>query len=323
MHTWPRASAIPRPTSTSRGATITRWRSHSADSGFFVLDWADDKVYVYLASGQHSPASDFDLDPGNQDPEGIAFGDGRLFVPDESDARVYAYLASGLRNPASDLDYNLDSVNRLPRTIAFGDGRLFIVDSRFGRMQLWAYLAWIQEDSAPGGQYERLDAWRVSEGSVQFSSLPEAECFGPALVDGATYTVHASNWQTRPDENGTWADVPGTNRSGEICSFTPTAPGQYRGVADVSVNGKRGWYQSGNSLTAATVEGADDEALLYLANDNRQPQGIAARDGKLFVVERWYKKVYAYLPSGPRDAASDFDHRPGQCQPNGNRCGER
>ena len=280
------------------------------DSRFFVLDRADDTVYVYLASGQHSPASDFDLESGNQDPMGIAFGDGRLFVADRSDAKLYAYLASGLRNPASDLDYNLDSGNRLPRRIAFGDGRLFVVDSRLGRMQLWAYLPWIQEDSAAGGQYERLDAWRVSEGSVQFSSLPEGDCFGPDIVDGATYTVHASNWQTRPDESGTWADVPGTNRPGEICSFAPTAPGQYRGVADLSVNGKRGWYKSGNSLTAATVEGADDEALLYLSGDNRQPRGIAARDGRLFVVDRVYGKVYAYLTSGPRDPESDFDLDP-------------
>ena len=46
-------------------------------------------------------------------------------------------------------------------------------------------------------------------------------------------------------------DIPGTERGG-LCSYSPTSPGGYRLVAEISIDGERGYYSRENTLT---VEG--------------------------------------------------------------------
>ena len=53
----------------------------------------DDKVYAYQATGQRDSASDFDLNPDNDDARGITFANDRFYVVDEEDDKVYAYSA--------------------------------------------------------------------------------------------------------------------------------------------------------------------------------------------------------------------------------------
>ena len=88
-----------------------------ANGRFHVVDWLDEKVYAYTASGQRDAAADFDLDSDSGWSRGITFANGRFHVVDSSNEKVYAYTASGQRDAAADFD--LDSDNSWPRGITF------------------------------------------------------------------------------------------------------------------------------------------------------------------------------------------------------------
>ena len=112
-------------------------------------------------------------------------------------------------------------------------------------------------DAPPGepdpaaGEYTPLDDWTVSDGSVQFFFFSAGGCIsiGNTALNGVTYTVHSSHWQRRADANSAWTDIPGTKRMGSLCPYSPTDPGQYRGVAEISIGGERGKYSTRNILT--------------------------------------------------------------------------
>ena len=74
---------------------------------------------------------------------------------------------------------------------------------------------------------------------------------GNTTVNGVTYTIHNSKWQRRTNASSGWVDIPGTERTGQVCSYSPTEPGQYRGVAELSIGGTRNKYSSKNTLTVA------------------------------------------------------------------------
>ena len=94
--------------------------------------------------------------------------------------------------------------------------------------------------------YERLDLLQVSPGRVQFSFLSAGGCItlGNTTINGVSYSVVSSKWQTRADSASAWSDVSGTERTGQLCSLNPTASGQYRLVAEITINGTTGNYSS-------------------------------------------------------------------------------
>lgn len=109
----------------------------------------------------------------------------------------------------------------------------------------------------PKRQALPLEAWIVSNGGVQFEYEQSDECIDlqDRMLVATTYVVHSSGWQRRDDEDGEWEYVPGTNRSGQLCAYTPTEPGEYRAVADVTINGVRGLHASlGTVQFVAPVE---------------------------------------------------------------------
>ena len=99
-----------------------------ADGMFHVVDYDDDKVYAYDATGQRVPAAEFDLNVDYAFGTGITFtfANGRFHVTDSVNRRVLAYDASGQRDPAADFD--LDPNNDDPEGITFGVGRFHVVD---------------------------------------------------------------------------------------------------------------------------------------------------------------------------------------------------
>ena len=115
-----------------------------ANNRFYVVDWFDEKVYAYTASGQRDSASDFALDSANGWPGGITFANNRFYVVDWFDEKVYAYTASGQRDSAS--DFALDSANGWPEGITFANNRFYVVD--FFDEKVYAYTASGQRDSA-------------------------------------------------------------------------------------------------------------------------------------------------------------------------------
>ena len=123
---------------------------------------------------------------------------------------------------------------------------------------------------------------------------------GSTVIDGADrYMLVSTKWQTRANSSDAWADIPGTLQSGSLCAYDPVGSGEYRLVAEISINGVVGKYSS-NLLGDR----------FYLASANRDASGITYANGKLYVEGRkgfFTRKVYAHEPSGQRDPDSDFD----------------
>ena len=108
--------------------------------------------------------------------------------------------------------------------------------------------------------YTPLEGLRVSEGGgVQYRAGFLSLSAGPGRciylsnsnLSGVVYTIHQSKWQRRT--GSTWVDIPGTeSEEGRLCGYSATSPGEYRVVAEISIDGERGYYSSENTLT---VEG--------------------------------------------------------------------
>lgn len=96
-----------------------------------------------------------------------------------------------------------------------------------------------------------LSTWTVSDSGVRFDYLSTATCIdiAPRMIVGVSYRVHTSGWQRRDGADSEWSYVPGTFRTGEICAYDPAVPGQYRGVADITIGSARGLHASANFLT--------------------------------------------------------------------------
>ena len=154
------------------------------------------------------------------------------------------------------LDFNADtrSLTGTPTTAGTHAMTYTVTDADGDTAEL-SFALHVTSGSAAGedtAEYQPLRVWTVSgEGRVTFSVFGSDECItiGNLTVLGAAYTVHTSKWQTRVDANGPWADIPGTTHDGGICAYSPTESGQYRGVAEISVDGTRGKYSSNNILT--------------------------------------------------------------------------
>ena len=129
-----------------------------ANNRFYVVDWFDDKVYAYQATGQRDSASDFDLDSATGWARGIAFANNRFYVVDWSRKEVHAYQATGQRDSASDFD--LESDNDWPGGITFANDRFYVVDNFDDKV--YAYQATGQRDSA--SDFDLDSANRRAEG---------------------------------------------------------------------------------------------------------------------------------------------------------------
>ena len=113
---------------------------------------------------------------------------------------------------------------------------------------------------AQAQDYLPLEGLRVSEGGgVQYRAGFLSLSAGPGRciylsnsnLSGVVYTIHQSKWQRRT--GSTWVDIPGTeSEEGGLCGYSATSPGEYRVVAEISIDGERGYYSSENTLT---VEG--------------------------------------------------------------------
>ena len=76
-----------------------------------------------------------------------------------------------------------------------------------------------------GGPYTPLSIWTVAPGMVELgrNSAGPGECV-------SSENIFSSKWQRRDNDDSEWTDIPGTERTGQVCSYTPTQPSQYRAV---------------------------------------------------------------------------------------------
>ena len=112
------------------------------------------------------------------------------------------------------------------------------------------------QSATPADGYAPLALWAVADGRIILGGgvldltecLPVDDLQFPPLT-GSVYTVHTSRWQRREDENSPWTDIAGTERMGQLCPYTATQSGQYRGVGDATIDGERAMYSSANFFT--------------------------------------------------------------------------
>ena len=102
----------------------------------------------------------------------------------------------------------------------------------------------------PNDPYTPLEGLSVSDGRIQFLFFSAGRCIyiDGSTINGVTYNVHYSKWQRRDDVTSPWVDVPGTESDDGLCSYSPTGPGQYRIVCEISFDGVKGKYTSENIL---------------------------------------------------------------------------
>ena len=48
----------------------------------------------------------------------------------------------------------------------------------------------------------------------------------------------------RPVQTAEWIDIEGTETMGQLCAYAPSAPGEFRLVAEITIDGKTGQYAS-------------------------------------------------------------------------------
>lgn len=107
-----------------------------------------------------------------------------------------------------------------------------------------------EETTTTPVEIKLLAGLRVSNGGVQFLVLSTTEqCIPPLIgisIEGVTYTTHTSKWQRK--EGDSWVDIERTLRVG-LCPYSTTSDGEYRMVAEITIDGKRGSYASENTFT--------------------------------------------------------------------------
>ncbi len=98
-----------------------------------------------------------------------------------------------------------------------------------------------------------LDAWSVTDSSVRFEHLHSTGCIDmdSRMLVGTSYKVHTSGWQVRTRGASDWSDLAGTSKSGQVCAYSPSEPGEYRNVAEITIDGVPGIYASSNTITIA------------------------------------------------------------------------
>ena len=97
--------------------------------------------------------------------------------------------------------------------------------------------------------YQPLAGLRVSPARVQFLFASAGQCIVlNSNINGVTYTTHTSKWQRRDSSTTPWTDISGTERDG-LCAYSPSDPGEYRLVGEVTIDGTRGNYSSENTIT--------------------------------------------------------------------------
>ncbi len=103
--------------------------------------------------------------------------------------------------------------------------------------------------------YDLLDELEVSDGEIELNGHRYIYCvmLADTDIEGKTYTVYNSKWQSRPNAETAWSDVYGTETSGELCPIDADEELEYRLVGSIMVDGERGHRRS-NIMQSAGSE---------------------------------------------------------------------
>ena len=168
--------------------------------------------------------------------------------------------------------------------------------------------------------YTPLTGLRVSaDGRVQYSGFSTGGCIN---LSSSNLTTHTSKWQKK--DGATWVDIPGTERTG-LCGYSTTSPGEYRVVADLTINGQRRLYTSENTFIVQGAMGnapADQAAFGTLVVGQRLLSTVAPASlyhldfvavGRFEETEGagTYAGSYSYTNTGPDTGTVVFNYDDG------------
>ena len=129
-------------------------------------------------------------------------------------------------------------------------------------------LALALASAAFADEYTPLEVLTVEDGWVRLHNLSAASCISinppefviaGIVIDGhPTMTTHSSIWQRRDNAESPWTDIPDTSSEAHevvcaysVTAYSPTEPGEYRLVAEISIDGEKRKYASANILTVS------------------------------------------------------------------------
>ena len=208
------------------------------------VDWQKERRWRFAATRQGQPAVDLF---GDDAAISVAYGSDQLVIADEA--------GDGL-----DRFGNYVPLYGSPAGIAASpDGRhVYVSTPHRGILAFERIPADVTTDP-----YARFDSLVVSPGKVALGSEESEDCIDVSdmQIDGATYTVEMSKWQTRRNADWAWADMADTETAAQVCPHSPDDPGHYRLVAHLAIDGESGQYASnvivqddhGDSISEATV----------------------------------------------------------------------
>ena len=159
------------------------------------------RVYAFSATGERTPAADFDLvvRDANSNPNGIAYVDSRFFVLDGHDRRAYAYSDSGQRIARADVHMRDQKTNSTGTSSFPAYGSPENMTSAYGLLYV------ITGTHANGGQ--RVEAFSAATGewfpNAGFS-LGGGYYEGIAFGDGRFYLV---GWRGSSSVSGRFMEV--------------------------------------------------------------------------------------------------------------------
>ena len=187
-------------------------------------------------------------------PHGVAFdGVGNIYIVDTWNHQVRRVDASGTITTVAGSWWGFggdggpaeSALFNSPRGLAVDTlGYLYIADTENDRIRRVRLNQGGTSGPSPADPYTPLDEWTVSDNRLQFTILATRHCFpiNSLAIAGVIYTVHTSKWQRRASTGTAWEDVAGTSKTGQLCPYSPSRPGQYRAVAEITINGERGKY---------------------------------------------------------------------------------
>ena len=127
----------------------------------------------------------------------------------------------------------------------------------------------VTEDSEVGLHSTEDGGYKVRVGS--YALIGGSGCLaGGFTINDARYFIRTTKWQMRQGEDSAWSDMSGTEHAGGACGLTSgVPPGEYRLVAEVSVDGVMGKYASWNTIVVASHPETAVEAVTWGALKSR------------------------------------------------------
>ena len=268
----------------NRQIPVTRGLSIPWD---ITLDVSDGKMYWTDADTGKIQRANLDgfnsnietLVSGLSAPKGIALdvSDGKMYWTDADTGKIQRSNLDG--SNIEDLITGLQWPNDIALDVT--GGKMYWTDADTGKIQrsnldgsnienLITGLQWpggialvvepvaarVVEEPVEEDLYRPVNAIRVeAPGTMILGGVfYNAGCLGNLNFNGVDYTWHSTKWQRRETAESPWVDVPGTQRTNEMCGFHAKLPGEYRFVGEISINGVKGKRRSANTFTVAVAK---------------------------------------------------------------------